>query len=290
MPINWADPPSSEMPVAPAASATPSSGPEEVRKIPEDLGRPKDSGTRIQSGGGSITTGIAAPVMQPQDQPTPILITSATTPNTLSTSSEPVSALTLVTPQPLSLTTANNSIVQTPTKPEGHGKRKCSPISIGVTVAVNKIFNRFCQSIPVKPGVLRFVTTPTAENDMLSRLPSSSPLAPLRAQANSIIVPSPIALAVNQSVQALSMVKAPKKQRKDGTIATNEFENTTRERDDVQSPAYSDISDDSTPVAESEMSGKHFQITVSCTDFNSDLSVLQACLKINRKLPSIQAT
>lgn len=53
--------------------------------------------------------------------------------------------------------------------------------------------------------------------------------------------------------QPVSMVKTQKKQRKEGT---NDFENTSRDRDDVQSPAYSDISDDSTPVAESEMSGK----------------------------------
>lgn len=53
--------------------------------------------------------------------------------------------------------------------------------------------------------------------------------------------------------QPVSMVKTQKKQRKEGT---NDFENTSRDRDDVQSPAYSDISDDSTPVAESEISGK----------------------------------
>lgn len=115
----------------------------------------------------------------------------------------------------------------------------------------------------VKPGVLRFVPTPTTEGE-LSRLPTnSSPLGPTRAQANSIIganaiVPSPVALTANQSSQPLSMVKTQKKQRKDGTAAANEFENTNtpRDREDVQSPAYSDISDDSTPVAESEMSGE----------------------------------
>lgn len=111
--------------------------------------------------------------------------------------------------------------------------------------------------------MLRFVPTPTTDNE-LSRLPTSSgsPLGPIRAQANSLIgansiVSSPIALTANQSTQPLSMVKTQKKQRKDGPTAGNEFENTTRERDDVQSPAqYSDISDDSSPVAESEMSGK----------------------------------
>lgn len=45
------------------------------------------------------------------------------------------------------------------------------------------------------------------------------------------------------------MVKTQKKQRKEN----NEFDTATRDREDVQSPAYSDISDDSTPVADSEM-------------------------------------
>lgn len=109
--------------------------------------------------------------------------------------------------------------------------------------------------------MLRFVPTPTAEGE-LSRLPSNSgPLGPIRAQANSLIgsnaiVLSPVALAANQPAQALSMVKTQKKQRKDGTTVGNEIENMTRDREDVQSPAYSDISDDSTPVADTEMSGK----------------------------------
>lgn len=113
----------------------------------------------------------------------------------------------------------------------------------------------------MKPGVLRFVPTPTTEGE-LSRLPTNtSPIGPIRAQANSIIgtnsiVPSPVALTANQSTQPLSMVKTQKKQRKDGPAPANEFENTAREREDVQSPAYSDISDDSTPVAEPEMSGE----------------------------------
>lgn len=59
--------------------------------------------------------------------------------------------------------------------------------------------------------------------------------------------------ATTPGPQAVSMVKTQKKQRKEGT---NDFDNTSRDRDDVQSPAYSDISDDSTPVTESEISGK----------------------------------
>lgn len=64
------------------------------------------------------------------------------------------------------------------------------------------------------------------------------------------------------------MVKTQKKQRKEGT---NDFESTSRDRDDVQSPAYSDISDDSTPVAESEISGKNRQII----DISSPLFPIQ---------------
>lgn len=107
----------------------------------------------------------------------------------------------------------------------------------------------------VKPGVLRFVPTPTTEGD-LNRLPTNtctSPLGPVRTPiGGNPIASSPVPLTTSN--QALSMVKPQKKQRKDG--AGNEFENSTRDRDDVTSPAYSDISDDSTPVNETEMSGK----------------------------------
>lgn len=66
--------------------------------------------------------------------------------------------------------------------------------------------------------------------------------------------------ALTPGPQAVSMVKTQKKQRKEGT---NDFDSTSRDRDDStsrdrQSPAYSDISDDSTPVTESEISGKFF--------------------------------
>lgn len=53
----------------------------------------------------------------------------------------------------------------------------------------------------------------------------------------------------------------PKKNRKSPT--PNDFENTQSNRsEDVQSPAYSDISDDSSPVVDStDLSGKLFKIT-----------------------------
>lgn len=58
----------------------------------------------------------------------------------------------------------------------------------------------------------------------------------------------------SQQQQPLPMIK-PQKKRKDGV---NDYESTTSasNRDDVQSPAYSDISDDSTPVVDSDMIGK----------------------------------
>lgn len=59
--------------------------------------------------------------------------------------------------------------------------------------------------------------------------------------------------------QALPIVKSQKK-RKDGSNASGagavDYESSSSNRDDVQSPAYSDISDDSTPVTEPEIIGK----------------------------------
>lgn len=58
------------------------------------------------------------------------------------------------------------------------------------------------------------------------------------------------------NAQGLPMQKSQKK-RKEGGVTTMDYESSSSNRDDVQSPAYSDISDDSTPVVETEMiSGK----------------------------------
>lgn len=64
---------------------------------------------------------------------------------------------------------------------------------------------------------------------------------------------------VTNQPQGLPIVKSQKK-RKEGPTVTSAFdyESSSSNRDDVQSPAYSDISDDSTPVAEPEMIGKYF--------------------------------
>lgn len=116
---------------------------------------------------------------------------------------------------------------------------------------------------------MRFGPAPTSEIELSRHLPNSSPLtisanvnANFRAQQNALLSTNVISSLPTASTpgqmnqltpQALSMVKTQKKQRKEGT---NDFDNTSRDRDDVQSPAYSDISDDSTPVTESEMGGK----------------------------------
>lgn len=60
---------------------------------------------------------------------------------------------------------------------------------------------------------------------------------------------------------SVSSTKAPKKRKEGGSTATGDFD-TSCNRDDVQSPAYSDISDDSTPVAEPEVIGKCFFLTI----------------------------
>lgn len=123
----------------------------------------------------------------------------------------------------------------------------------------------------VKTGVLRFGPVPTPDEIRLP--PNSSPItssanvnANFRPQPNTLISTNiisslPAASTPNQinqigqiTPQPVSMVKTQKKQRKEGS---NDFESNSRDRDDVQSPAYSDISDDSTPVAESEMNSKH---------------------------------
>lgn len=54
-------------------------------------------------------------------------------------------------------------------------------------------------------------------------------------------------------------IKAPKKRKENVSLnAPSSFESVSSNRDEVQSPAYSDISDDSTPVAESDPIGEYF--------------------------------
>lgn len=71
-----------------------------------------------------------------------------------------------------------------------------------------------------------------------------------------------------------------KKNRKSPT--PNDFENTQSNRsEDVQSPAYSDISDDSSPVVDStDLSGKYLQQQQQQFRFNQNMFFLKINLKV----------
>lgn len=76
-----------------------------------------------------------------------------------------------------------------------------------------------------------------------------------------------------QQQQPLPMIK-PQKKRKDGT---NDYESiASSNRDDVQSPAYSDISDDSTPVIDSDMIGMIYSNSIQAKGFEfNEFFILQ---------------
>lgn len=93
----------------------------------------------------------------------------------------------------------------------------------------------------------------------------------LRPQSTSIMSPSsmPPTVSAPLPTQALPLNKTGKKARKEGEPET------FRDRADVQSPAYSDISDDSTPVADTEVGGmfkllllSYFHIHISTIKHN----------------------
>lgn len=140
----------------------------------------------------------------------------------------------------------------------------------------------FCFS--VKPGVLRFGPPPDIEINRIGAIggnplglpPSSLNQSPLRptpvssltgmpggpgSMTQSVDSMPPVGIYLGNSVppnsnqqqqQPLPMIK-PQKKRKDGST---DYESVaSSNRDDVQSPAYSDISDDSTPVVDSDMIG-----------------------------------
>lgn len=161
---------------------------------------------------------------------------------------------------------ANNIVQTTPTRPESQGKCKCTiryPILKSHNELCHQINNSYYINVAVKPGVLRFGPSPVSDMDM-SRIPATGlPQTPisvgivnvsaLRPQPNSIISPTsiPATVVAPLPAQALPLNKTAKKPRKEGEP---EF---IRDRTDVQSPAYSDISDDSTPVADTEVGGKN---------------------------------
>lgn len=128
--------------------------------------------------------------------------------------------------------------------------------------------------ISVKTGVLRFgpapeelnrlsnssgVTTPTA----LSQTPlRAAPLSSMTRMAGapattpeSSLQPSDYSTANQSNVSSIPIVGSKsQKKRKEGSGI--DYESSSSNRDDVQSPAYSDISDDSTPVVDTDLLGK----------------------------------
>lgn len=152
-----------------------------------------------------------------------------------------------------------------------------------VLLYLNKSFSIFI----VKPGVLRFGPPTDTEPSLslgTSRLSTNNaalssvvPLlaSPLRTTTGPLGIPPHLTPSAGSGLPtdpthsggafvsvstggvqlSVSSTKAPKKRKEGGTASTGDFD-TSCNRDDVQSPAYSDISDDSTPVAEAEIIGK----------------------------------
>lgn len=155
----------------------------------------------------------------------------------------------------------------------------------------------------VKTGVLRFgpapeemsrmsnstgVTTPTA----LSQSPlRATPLSSMTRLAGSTtpestLQPSDYSTANQSNVSAIPIVGSKsQKKRKEGSGI--DYESSSSNRDDVQSPAYSDISDDSTPVVDSDLMGKK-----RCSFFERRSDEIDGfpahSLQIKLKVPNIQ--
>lgn len=126
----------------------------------------------------------------------------------------------------------------------------------------------------MKTGVLRFgpapeelnrlsnsssVTTPTAlSQSPLRAAPLSSMTRMTSAPATTPEVshqPSDYSAANQSNVSSIPIVGSKsQKKRKEGSAI--DYESSSSNRDDVQSPAYSDISDDSTPVVDTDLMGK----------------------------------
>jgi len=150
----------------------------------------------------------------------------------------------------------------------------------------------------VKSGILRFGSGPNDPSD-LSRMPPGTPTSsqpvnggPLRPLPAGSMAPSsaphgtpesahqpPSNYSIPQqqtntsgisnigSIQMTNLNKPQNysgKQKKNRKSPVPDYENTSTNRsEDLQSPAYSDISEDSTPVVDSEMSGKYICIEIN---------------------------
>lgn len=140
--------------------------------------------------------------------------------------------------------------------------------------------------------MLRFGPAP----DELNRLSNSSVVttvlgqSPLRAAPlssmtrlagapatpeSSPLQPSDYSTANQSNVSSISIggSKTQKKRKE------NDYESSSSNRDDVTSPAYSDISDDSTPVADTDMMGK-IATDIFERTFNFTIISLQTKVKL----------
>lgn len=126
----------------------------------------------------------------------------------------------------------------------------------------------------VKTGVLRFGPAPEELNRLSNSSSVTTPTAlsqsPLRAAPLSSMTrmtgappttpeashqPSDYSAANQSNVSSIPIVGSKsQKKRKEGSGI--DYESSSSNRDDVQSPAYSDISDDSTPVVDTDLMGK----------------------------------
>lgn len=127
----------------------------------------------------------------------------------------------------------------------------------------------------MKTGVLRFGPPPEELNRLSnsSSVPTPTALSqsPLRAAPLSSMTrmtgapattpeashqPSDYSAANQSNVSSIPIVGSKsQKKRKEGSGI--DYESSSSNRDDVQSPAYSDISDDSTPVVDTDLMGKN---------------------------------
>lgn len=104
------------------------------------------------------------------------------------------------------------------------------------------------------------VTTPTAlSQSPLRAAPLSSMTrmtsAPPPTTPEASLQPSDYSTANQSNVSSIPIVGSKsQKKRKEGSGI--DYESSSSNRDDVQSPAYSDISDDSTPVVDTDLMGK----------------------------------
>lgn len=150
------------------------------------------------------------------------------------------------------------SVVSVPNDPEFLTKFSSNPFAVKTGVLrfgpVPEELNRLTNASGVT------ATTPTA----LSQSPlRPAPLSSMTRMAGattpeSTLQPSDYSTTNQTNVSSIPIVGSKsQKKRKEGSAGID-YESSSSNRDDVQSPAYSDISDDSTPVVDTDLMGKRF--------------------------------